>query len=258
MEPALSARGLRKSFKLSAKQRKLERTDVRVKTAVDGLSFDVAFGEVYGLLGPNGAGKTTTLRMLAALVKPDEGDAFVEGASVVSDPMRVRSRVGFLTSELKLEDAFSPDYLFDFFSELRGVDASSRDERKRALFARFGIDRFAQTKVADLSTGMKQKASLAVSLVHDPRVVIFDEPANGLDVLTAKTVTDFLLELAAEGRTVLLSTHIFSLVEKVCDRVGVVIDGRMAASGTLPEVTGGRSLEDAFFDLYAARAGEAL
>ena len=258
MEPALSARGLRKSFKLSAKQRKLERTDVRVKTAVDGLSFDVAFGEVYGLLGPNGAGKTTTLRMLAALVKPDEGDAFVEGASVVSDPMRVRSRVGFLTSELKLEDAFSPDYLFDFFSELRGVDASSRDERKRALFARFGIDRFAQTKVADLSTGMKQKTSLAVSLVHDPRVVIFDEPTNGLDVLTAKTVTDFLLELAAEGRTVLLSTHIFSLVEKVCDRVGVVIDGRMAASGTLPEVTGGRSLEDAFFDLYAARAGEAL
>ncbi len=258
MEPALSARGLRKSFKLSAKQRKLERTDVRVKTAVDGLSFDVAFGEVYGLLGPNGAGKTTTLRMLAALVKPDEGDAFVEGASVVSDPMRVRSRVGFLTSELKLEDAFSPDYLFDFFSELRGVDASSRDERKRALFTRFGIDRFAQTKVADLSTGMKQKASLAVSLVHDPRVVIFDEPTNGLDVLTAKTVTDFLLELAAEGRTVLLSTHIFSLVEKVCDRVGVVIDGRMAASGTLPEVTGGRSLEDAFFDLYAARAGEAL
>ena len=258
MEPALSARGLRKSFRLSAKQRKLERTDVRVKTAVDGLSFDVAFGEVYGLLGPNGAGKTTTLRMLAALVKPDEGDAFVEGASVVSDPMRVRSRVGFLTSELKLEDAFSPDYLFDFFSELRGVDASSRDERKRALFARFGIDRFAQTKVADLSTGMKQKASLAVSLVHDPRVVIFDEPANGLDVLTAKTVTDFLLELAAEGRTVLLSTHIFSLVEKVCDRVGVVIDGRMAASGTLPEVTGGRSLEDAFFDLYVARAGEAL
>ena len=257
MEPALSARGLRKSFKLSAKQRKLERTDVRVKTAVDGLSFDVAFGEVYGLLGPNGAGKTTTLRMLAALVKPDEGDAFVEGASVVSDPMRVRSRVGFLTSELKLEDAFSPDYLFDFFSELRGVDASSRDERKRALFARFGIDRFAQTKVADLSTGMKQKTSLAVSLVHDPDVIIFDEPTNGLDVLTAKVVTDFLVELKGQGKTILLSTHIFSLVEKVCDRAGIVIGGRMAASGTLPELTQGRSLEDAFFDLYAASVGEA-
>lgn len=110
MEYAISARGLRKSFKLSAKQRKLERTDARVKTAVDGLSFDVAPGEIYGLLGPNGAGKTTTLRMLAALVKPDEGDALIEGVSVVDDPAGVRSLIGFLTSELKLEDVFSPDY----------------------------------------------------------------------------------------------------------------------------------------------------
>ena len=257
MEPAIAARGLRKTFKLSAKQRKLERTGVRVKTAVDGLSFDVAPGEIYGLLDPNGAGKTTTLRMLAALVKPDAGDAFVEGASIVSDPMAVRARIGFLTSELKLEDTFSPDYLFDFFSELHHVDPSVRDARKRDLFERFGIGRFAQTKVADLSTGMKQKTSLAVSVAHDPRVIVFDEPTNGLDVLTAKTVTDFLLELKGEGKTVLLSTHIFSLVEKVCDRAGVVIDGRMAAEGTLPELTGGRSLEDAFFDLYARTVGEA-
>ena len=106
MEYAISVRGLRKSFKLSAKQRKLERTDARVKTAVDGLSFDVAPGEIYGLLGPNGAGKTTTLRMLAALVKPDEGDALIEGVSVVDDPASVRSLIGFLTSELKLEDVF--------------------------------------------------------------------------------------------------------------------------------------------------------
>lgn len=257
MEPAISARELRKTFRLSAKQRRIEHVDAREKTAVDGLSFDVMPGEIFGLLGPNGAGKTTTLRMLAALIKPDEGDAFVEGASVVSDPASVRARIGFLTSELKLEDVFSPDYLFDFFSELHHVEPAVRDERKRALFERFGIDRFAQTKVADLSTGMKQKTSLAVSVAHDPRVIVFDEPTNGLDVLTAKTVTDFLLELAAEGRTVLLSTHIFSLVEKVCDRVGVVIDGRMAACGTLPEVAGERSLEDAFFDLYAQTVGEA-
>lgn len=257
MEPAIIATDLRKTFKLSAKQRTIDRTDARVKTAVDGLSFEVRRGEVFGLLGPNGAGKTTTLRMLAALVKPDAGDALIEGSSVVSDPMAVRAKMGFLTSELKLEDVFSPDYLFDFFSELHHVAPAVRDERKRALFERFGIDAFAQTKVADLSTGMKQKTSLAVSLVHDPRVIVFDEPTNGLDVLTARVVTDFLLELAAEGRTVLLSTHIFSLVEKVCDRVGVVIDGRMAACGTLPEVTGGRSLEDAFFDLYAATVKEA-
>lgn len=257
MEQAISVRGLKKTFKLSAKQRKLDRTDARTKTAVDGLSFDVRRGEIFGLLGPNGAGKTTTLRMLAALVKPDEGDALIEGVSAVADPMRVRETVGFLTSELKLEETFSPDYLFDFFSELRHLEPAVRDERKRALFGRFGIDRFAQTKIADLSTGMKQKASLAISLVHDPDVIIFDEPTNGLDVLTTKTVTDFLAELRGEGKTILLSTHIFSLVEKVCDRAGVIIDGRMAACGTLPELMGGRSLEDAFFDLYAARAGEA-
>ncbi|MEG0417049.1 ABC transporter ATP-binding protein [Gordonibacter sp.] len=224
---------------------------------MNGLSFTVQAGEIYGLLGPNGAGKTTTLRMLAALVKPDEGDAFIEGASIVSDPMKVRATVGFLTSELRLEETFSPDYLFDFFSELRHVEPAARDVRKRALFERFGIDRFAQTKVADLSTGMKQKASLAVSLVHDPDVIIFDEPTNGLDVITAKTVTDFLMELKGQGKTILLSTHIFSLVEKVCDRAGVIIGGRMAAEGTISELSGERSLEDAFFDLYAQTVGEA-
>ncbi|MEG0016148.1 MAG: ABC transporter ATP-binding protein [Gordonibacter sp.] len=257
METTIEARGLKKIFKLSAKQRKLERTDTRMKTAVNGLSFTVQAGEIYGLLGPNGAGKTTTLRMLAALVKPDEGDAFIEGASIVSDPMKVRATVGFLTSELRLEETFSPAYLFDFFSELRHVEPAARDVRKRALFERFGIDRFAQTKVADLSTGMKQKASLAVSLVHDPGVIIFDEPTNGLDVITAKTVTDFLMELKGQGKTILLSTHIFSLVEKVCDRAGVIIGGRMAAEGTISELSGERSLEDAFFDLYAQTVGEA-
>lgn len=258
MEMAIEAQGLRKTYRLSAKQRQLERASSRCKVAVDGLSFSVARGEVFGLLGPNGAGKTTTLRMLAALIKPDEGDALVAGASVTRDPAKARAAIGFLTSELKLEEVFTPNYLFDFFCELHGVDAGARDARKRALFRRFGIDAFAQTKVADLSTGMKQKTSLAIAVAHDPQVVIFDEPTNGLDVLTARTVTDFLLELAAEGRTILLSTHIFSLVEKVCDRVGVIIGGRMAACGTLPEVCGGRSLEDAFFELYRlAMEGEA-
>ena len=216
MEYAISARGLRKSFKLSAKQRKLERTDARVKTAVDGLSFDVAPGEIYGLLGPNGAGKTTTLRMLAALVKPDEGDALIEGVSVVDDPAGVRSLIGFLTSELKLEDVFSPDYLFDFFSELHHVDAPVRDERKRQLFARFGIDRFAQTKVADLSTGMKQKASLAISLVHDPRVIIFDEPTNGLDPSGIVEMRAFLQGLNRDkGITIVISSHHLAELEQV-------------------------------------------
>ncbi|MBQ4111456.1 MAG: ATP-binding cassette domain-containing protein, partial [Clostridia bacterium] len=213
-------------------------------------------GEIFGLLGPNGAGKTTTLRILATLIRPDEGDATLDGISVVKDPDAVRSRVGFLTGELKLEDFFTPNYLFDFFSSLHGVDPATAAARKAELFGKFGIDRFAEVKVGNLSTGMKQKVSLVISVVHDPDVIIFDEPTNGLDVLTAKVVTDFLLELRERGKTVILSTHIFSLVEKLCDRVGIIIDGRMVACDTLPAVCGGLSLEDRFFELYKDRKGE--
>lgn len=127
------------------------------------------------------------------------------------------------------------------------------------LFSRFGIDKFAETKIADLSTGMKQKTSIAVSLVHDPEFIIFDEPTNGLDVLTAKSVTDFLVELKNEGKTILLSTHIFSLVEKICDRVGVIVDGKMAAEDTVKNLTREKGLEDVFFDIYAdSKGGESI
>ena len=256
MEPILIAQDLRKTFKLSRKQQQLEKTNQKVKVAVDGLSFTANKGEIFGLLGPNGAGKTTTLRMLATLIRPDEGDATLDGISVVKDPDAVRSRVGFLTGELKLEDFFTPNYLFDFFSSLHGVDPATAAARKTELFGKFGIDRFAEVKVGNLSTGMKQKVSLVISVVHDPDVIIFDEPTNGLDVLTAKVVTDFLLELRERGKTVILSTHIFSLVEKLCDRVGIIIDGRMVACDTLPAVCGGMSLEDRFFELYTERKGE--
>ena len=252
----LDVRGLHKSFRLSAKQQKIEKTKQKVKVAVNNLSFTAHRGEIFGLLGPNGAGKTTTLRMLATLIKPDAGDALVDGASIVTEPERVRARIGFLTSELKLEDCFTPNYLYDFFSDLHQVPADVRRARKQALFSRFGIDRFAEVKVADLSTGMKQKVSLVISIVHDPDIIIFDEPTNGLDVITAKVVTDFLQELRGRGKTVLVSTHIFSLVEKLCDRVGIIIDGAMALCGTLDEVCRGKSLEDRFFDLYVERMGE--
>ena len=256
MEPILIAQGLRKTFTLSKKQQQLEKTNQKVKVAVDGLSFTANKGEIFGLLGPNGAGKTTTLRMLATLIRPDEGDATLDGVSVVKEPDTVRSRVGFLTGELKLEDFFTPNYLFDFFADLHGVDSTTAAARKAELFGKFGIDRFAEVKVGSLSTGMKQKVSLVVSVVHDPDVIIFDEPTNGLDVLTAKVVTDFLLELQERGKTIILSTHIFSLVEKLCDRVGVIISGRMVACDTLTAVCGGMSLEDRFFELYKAHAGE--
>lgn len=244
------AEGIRKTFTLSRKQRKLEKSETGKKVALDGLSFTAYEGEIYGLLGPNGAGKTTMLRILSTLIRPDEGDAFIAGHSVVKEPEKVRASIGFLTSELKLEDFFTPAYLFGFFGKLHGMGEQALEKRREELFSRFGIDKFAEVKVGDLSTGMKQKVSIAISILHDPSVIIFDEPTNGLDVLTAKVVTDFLSEQKAQGKSIIVSTHIFSLVEKLCDRVGVIIGGRMAAEGSLADVSGGKPLEDAFFDLY--------
>ncbi len=250
MEEIVQVQGLSKTFVLSRKQQKIDRTNNKRKVAVDDLTFSAQRGEIFGLLGPNGAGKTTTLRMLSTLIRPDSGDAILDGCSVVNQPEEVRAKIGFLTSELKLEDFFTPNYLFDFFSELHGVPADVCNNRKQQMFRRFGIDKFAEVKVANLSTGMKQKLSIVISLVHDPEVIIFDEPTNGLDVLTARTVTDYLQELRSQGKTIILSTHIFSLVERLCDRVGIIIDGRLVACGTLQEVCGDLNIEDRFFELY--------
>ncbi len=256
MKTLLEVNGLVKTFNLSKKQQRIQKIQEKKKIAVNDLSFQAYEGEIYGLLGPNGAGKTTTLRMLAALIKPDAGTAFVDGVEVTDEPDKVHSKIGFLTSELKLEDFFTPNYLFDYFSELHHIDPSVAKTRKEEMFKKFGIDEFREVKVAELSTGMKQKVSLVISIVHDPNIIIFDEPTNGLDIITAKTVTDFLLDLKAQGKTVILSTHIFSLVEKLCDRVGIIIDGKMALEGTVKDLTSDKTLEEVFFNLYDETRGE--
>ncbi|MCQ2294751.1 MAG: ABC transporter ATP-binding protein [Bacteroidales bacterium] len=256
MDEILRMEGVSKTFTLSKKQQKIERTHATRKVAVGNLSLTAYRGEIFGLLGPNGAGKTTTLRMLATLIRPNQGDAWVDGCSIVSQPEQVRSKIGFLTSELKLEDFFTPNYLFNFFSDLHGVDPATAAKRKKAMFERFGIDKFAEVKVANLSTGMKQKVSIVISLVHNPDIIIFDEPTNGLDVLTARTVTDFLQELKAEGKTIILSTHIFSLVERLCDRVGIIIDGKLTHCDTLEAICQGKNLEDRFFEIYKEMKGD--
>jgi len=252
----LEVKQLKKTFSLSRKQRAIEKTNETKKVAVNDLSFVAYPGEIYGLLGPNGAGKTTCLRAISTLIKPDEGDVLVDGYSVREDSYEVRKRIGFLTSELKLEDHFSPNYLFDYFAKLHGLNEEEAELRKNELFARFGIDDFREVKVADLSTGMKQKASIAISLVHDPDFIIFDEPTNGLDILTAKSVTDYLVELKNMGKTVIVSTHILSVVEKICDRVGIIINGRMEWTDTLKNLhASDEHLEELFFRLIAESEG---
>ncbi len=248
----LEVKNIKKTFKLSKKQQKIEKTDIKLKIAVNDLSFTAFPGEIYGLLGPNGAGKTTCLRAISTLIKPEEGDILVGGSSVVTDSFEVRKKIGFLTSELKLEDHFTPNYLYTYFSRLHNVEEDVIEERKKVLFERFGIEEFKEVKVGDLSTGMKQKTSIAISLVHNPEYIVFDEPTNGLDVLTARSVTDYLVELKESGKTVILSTHILSVVEKLCDRVGIIINGKMKISDTLENVkktNSNNDLEEIFFNL---------
>jgi len=250
MQEILQALSLVKSFRLKSKQRSLVFKTHRLKKALDDLSFSANAGEIYGLLGPNGAGKTTAMRIIAGLIKSDGGDAIVDGFSVRENTMEVKRRIGFLSDELRLDGFFSPSYLFDFFSALRGVSKNDAKIRKERLFTLFGIDRFSREKVASLSNGMRQKVAFVLSIAHDPDIIIFDEPTNGLDIVAARTVVDFLLEMKRQGKSILLSTHIFSLVEKICDRVGIIIDGRLVFCDSIPRIIQKTTLEGCFFSLY--------
>ncbi len=250
MEPILQVNAISKTFNLSKKQQKIEATKDKIKVALNRLSFNAYPREIYGLLGPNGAGKTTALRCISTLIKPDSGEITLNGFSVTSQEDEVRSEIGFLTSDLKLEEFFTPNYLFDYFSALHGVDPEVAKSRKKLLFAKFGIDRFAEVKVGELSTGMRQKVQIVIALVHDPDIIVFDEPTNGLDILTAKVVTDYLRELRDAGKTIVVSTHIFSLAERLCDRVGIIIDGQLMYETQLTETNRSEAnLEELLFRL---------
>ncbi|NLP17313.1 MAG: ATP-binding cassette domain-containing protein [Clostridiales bacterium] len=250
---------LTKVYKLTKKQMMEQKTKKNMMKAVDKLSLTSKPGEIYGLLGPNGAGKTTALRCIATLLKPTQGEITVKGYDTVRDSENVRKKIGFLTNEIKLDPQFSPKYMFGFFGRLHGLDEKTIDERREELFSYFGIKDFEDKKIDELSSGMKQKASIAVSLVHNPEVVIFDEPTNGLDIVTARNVTDYLKLLKNEGRTVIISTHIMTEAEKLCDRIGIIINGVLVMEGTLAEIlekTNSKDLEDAFFELYKTHSKE--
>ena len=252
---------LTKVYKLNKKKMQELKTKESMKKAADGISLTARPGEIYGLLGPNGAGKTTTLRCIATLLTPTEGSVAVCGHDTIREPEAVRESIGFLTNEIKRDPYFSPKYLFHFFGALHGMSEDTIASRQKELFTYFGITEFENKKMEELSTGMKQKAAIAVSLVHDPKVVIFDEPTSGLDIITARNVTDLLLKLRDEGKLVVISTHIMSEAEKLCDRIGVIVDGRKVAEGTLSELlsqTKADDLEDAFFTFYQQNHREAV
>jgi len=250
MSKIVSVINITKTFHSAGKQRTFFRAVSVRKKVLDNLSFSVNEGEIFGLLGPNGAGKTTAMRIISTLIKSDSGDVIVAGYNVKEFPFKIRRKIGFLTGDLKLEECFTPSYLFDFFSAIREVPEKQAGERKKNLFNRFGVNEYAHRRLSVLSSGMRQKVSFVVSIAHDPQIIIFDEPTNGLDILAARAVSDFLLELKNQGKTIILATHIFSLAEKLCDRVGFIVNGRFLNSDTLYGISGTHNLEDTFFHLY--------
>lgn len=220
---------------------------------IKGVSFEVHEGQIFGLLGPNGAGKTTLMQMIATLMKPTSGEIIIDGLSGEKNLLEIHRKIGFLTNEIKLDPLSTPNILFDFFAKLYDIPDSELKDRRDESFARFGISPFADKRFNELSTGMKQKISIAISLIHNPPVIIFDEPTNGLDILTSKQVTDYLKDLKAQGHAIILSTHIFSVAEELCDEIAMLIDGSIVAQGTVDELvaqTQARNFEEAFFKIY--------
>ena len=222
--------------------------------AVDNVSFTAKPGKIYGLLGANGAGKTTTLRMLATILEPTDGTAVVQGYDVVESPEKVRANVGFLSGGTALYPRLTAQEMVEYFGRLNGLDEKTLKSRVDSLFDRLDMNEFRDKRCDKLSTGMKQKTSIARTLVHDPPVLIFDEPTSGLDVMAARSIISFIKECRDNGKTVIFSTHIMSEVEKLCDIVGIIQSGKLLTEGTLEELRqkhGEQDLEEIFVKVVA-------
>jgi sodium transport system ATP-binding protein len=226
----------------------------RPKLAVDDLHFTVRPGEVFGLLGPNGAGKTTTLRMLCTVLKPTSGTATVAGFDVVAQPSEVRRHVGFLSANTGVYDRMTAWEMVDYYGRLYDLSPDLLKSRMNELFSSLQMHDFRDVTGAKMSTGMKQKVSIARALVNDPPVLIFDEPTSGLDVLVQRAVLNNIKQLRGRGKTILFSTHIMREAEKLCDRVAVMARGKLVACGTLDELRQmyqEQDLEELFFTLVS-------
>ena len=222
--------------------------------AVDHVSFDAVPGEVFGLLGPNGAGKTTTMRILCTVLKPTGGIATLAGFDVVTQAGQVRQNIGFLSANTAIYDRMTAWEMVEFFGKLYGLPPQRLRERMETVFATLQMNDFRDVLGAQMSTGMRQKVSIARAIVHDPPVMIFDEPTLGLDVLVARAVLENIERLRDEGKCILYSTHIMREVEKLCDRVAIVSKGKIQAAGTLEELRdrhGQHDLEELFFQLVS-------
>jgi sodium transport system ATP-binding protein len=222
--------------------------------ALDHVSFDALPGQVYGLLGPNGAGKTTALRILSTLLRPTGGAATVNGYDVVTQPSQVRRQMGFMSASTAVYDRMTAWEMVEYFGGLYGIQREALRARMETLFARLQMNEFRDVLGAKMSTGMRQKVSIARAIVHDPPVLIFDEATSGLDVLVARALLKTVAELRDQGKCILFSTHIMREAEKLCDRIAIIHRGKILVEGTLEELRDLHSqhdLEELFFQLIS-------
>jgi ABC-2 type transport system ATP-binding protein len=225
-------------------------------TAVDDISLDVARGEIFGFLGPNGAGKTTTIRILAGLSLPTSGSVRVNGLDVTTEGVRVKATTGYIPDRPFLYEKLTCRELLQFVTSLYSREWRDCESQAMELLAYFGIADWADARIENLSHGMKQKLVIVSALVHDPELLIIDEPMVGLDALAQKQVKLLFHRLAAEKKTIFLTTHTLSVAEAVCDRIAILNLGRIVASGTTAELKSDRALEDVFLELTYGDEGE--
>ncbi|PIL37858.1 ABC transporter ATP-binding protein [Massilia psychrophila] len=222
------------------------------RPAVDGLDLTVQQGELYALLGPNGAGKTTTLRMVAGLLAPDAGSVEIFGIDLAANPAGAKQKIAYLPDEPMLYAKLKPTEYLEFVAGLWGIEAADAEPRARRLLDWLDLSRHAHELTEGFSRGMKQKLALAGALIHEPQLLILDEPLTGLDAAAARQVKDLLLEHVRGGGTVVLTTHILEVAERLAQRIGIIEHGRLIAQGTLDELrsqTDGGTLEDVFLQL---------
>ncbi|WP_346925470.1 ABC transporter ATP-binding protein [uncultured Arthrobacter sp.] len=237
--PALSLRGLAKRF--------------GGKIAVDGISLDVPAGSFFGIVGPNGAGKTTTLSMATGLLRPEFGTVFVHGVDVWRQPLEAKRLMGILPDGVRLFDRLTGEQLVSYAGLLRGMDRDVVAGRVKELLAALDLSSDAGTLVVDYSAGMTKKIALASALIHAPRLLVLDEPFESVDPVSAANIRDILDRYVASGGTVIVSSHVMDLVQRMCDHVAVIAAGRLLAAGTVEEVRAGESLEDRFVQLVGGR-----
>ena len=222
--------------------------------ALRDVSFEVRPGEIFGLLGPNGAGKTTCLRILSTVLRPSEGQAIVAGFDVASHPTEVRQNIGFMSGNTGIYDRMTAWELVEYYGRLYGLPEDLLQQRLEEVFETLQMNEIRDVLGSKMSTGMKQKVSIARTIIHDPPVLIFDEPTSGLDVLVARALLKAIESLQSQGKSIIFSTHIMREVEKLCDRIAIIHKGHILAMGTIQELGeahGQPDTEELFFDLIS-------